>query len=255
MSNQTQPKDVAYALYIINKAGTLLYQRDFVSLPRLKDDDYIFLGSTFHSLHVLSSHGVSPIPIASSSSSSSSSTSSSTSGKLQTTRGGATSTSSATPVASSTAASSSLSSLLPSGVSSAFDLIPIEALPGITSIEARDFRLDCFQTLTGLKFLMSGSPSHSSLEAMCKQVCLLYTDYVLKNPFYKVDMPIRWYASLHSLHSPSSSLSLPSSYLLSLTLSLSCLVVSPLSLILCAATSSTSILTNTYPPGNEEVNK
>ena len=55
----------------------------------------------------------------------------------------------------------------------------------------QDFRLQCYQTLTGIKFLMTGAPHHNTMDKLLAQVYTLYTDYVLKNPFYELDMPIR----------------------------------------------------------------
>ena len=57
----------------------------------------------------------------------------------------------------------------------------------------QDFRLQCFQTLTGLKFLLIASPNFSAptLDKILQSVYLTYCDYVLKNPFYELEMPIR----------------------------------------------------------------
>jgi hypothetical protein len=38
-----------YSLYIINKAGGLIYQKDFYNIPKLPGNDYLRLLSTFHS--------------------------------------------------------------------------------------------------------------------------------------------------------------------------------------------------------------
>jgi hypothetical protein len=58
-------------------------------------------------------------------------------------------------------------------------------------VEADTFRLQCFQTPTGVKFLMLAEPRAAGLEALLRQVYCLYADYVLKNPFYEADMPIQ----------------------------------------------------------------
>jgi len=63
---------------------------------------------------------------------------------------------------------------------------------GIESMETNNFRLNCFQTLTGVKFLIiSDLRDSSNKDAILRKIYELYTDYVLKNPFYKLDMPIR----------------------------------------------------------------
>lgn len=54
------------------------------------------------------------------------------------------------------------------------------------------FDLHCFQTLTGTKFLLVVEPGTPEVEDFLKSTVYdLYTDYVLKNPFYEVEMPVR----------------------------------------------------------------
>lgn len=58
-----------------------------------------------------------------------------------------------------------------------------EALPrsqeGILSLEAKDFRLQCLQTLTGIKFLLLASVQYNSvlLEKMLNSIYAVYADY------------------------------------------------------------------------------
>lgn len=67
---------------------------------------------------------------------------------------------------------------------------------GIRTLEAENFRLDCFETLTKVKFvvisdLSLGHPSTvASKQDLLKKVYELYADYVMKNPFYTLNMPI-----------------------------------------------------------------
>ena len=43
-----------YSLYIVNSSGTLIYQRNLqTNLPKLDDNDYIRIGSTFHTLNAM----------------------------------------------------------------------------------------------------------------------------------------------------------------------------------------------------------
>ncbi|KAJ1490822.1 trafficking protein particle complex subunit 4 [Baffinella frigidus] len=70
-------------------------------------------------------------------------------------------------------------------------LTPVGAPAGIDTVEADSFRLQCFQTPTGMKFLMLAEPRVANLDALLRQMYSLYADYVLKNPFYEVDMPIQ----------------------------------------------------------------
>ncbi|PFH38791.1 sybindin family protein [Besnoitia besnoiti] len=64
---------------------------------------------------------------------------------------------------------------------------------GINRVEAENFRLQCLETLTGLKFVLVTelSLSPTAVEASLRRVYEAYSDYVLKNPFHDADMPIR----------------------------------------------------------------
>lgn len=63
---------------------------------------------------------------------------------------------------------------------------------GIEFMETNNFRLNCFQTLTGLKFiLLSDVRDNVNKDSILKKIYELYTDFALKNPFYKLEMPIR----------------------------------------------------------------
>ena len=64
---------------------------------------------------------------------------------------------------------------------------------GIECIETNNFRLNCFQTMTGVKFLIvSDLTVPANKDLLLKKIYELYTDYALKNPFYSLDMPIRF---------------------------------------------------------------
>ncbi|KAK5010019.1 hypothetical protein LTR28_012169 [Elasticomyces elasticus] len=62
---------------------------------------------------------------------------------------------------------------------------------GIESLSTSHFRLTCFQTPTGTKFLLFTSPEQPNAEAVCRRVYDMYADFVMKNPFYSLEMPIR----------------------------------------------------------------
>ncbi|CAO3697442.1 unnamed protein product [Rhizopus microsporus] len=50
-----------YSLYIINKAGGLVYQKDFSNqLEKLSSNEYLVLAGTFHGVHAITSK-ISPI--------------------------------------------------------------------------------------------------------------------------------------------------------------------------------------------------
>ncbi|KYN07231.1 PREDICTED: trafficking protein particle complex subunit 4 [Cyphomyrmex costatus] len=73
----------------------------------------------------------------------------------------------------------------------ASQLSPEPRSSGIEILEADTFRLYCYQTLTGIKFMIVAEPSQSGMEIFLKRVYDLYADYALKNPFYALEMPIR----------------------------------------------------------------
>lgn len=64
---------------------------------------------------------------------------------------------------------------------------------GIKILEAENFRLDCFETLTKVKFVVISDlslPGHVNKQDLLRKIYELYSDYVIKNPFYTLNMPI-----------------------------------------------------------------
>ncbi|OQO06249.1 hypothetical protein B0A48_08837 [Cryoendolithus antarcticus] len=62
---------------------------------------------------------------------------------------------------------------------------------GIESLESSHFRLTCFQTPTGVKFLLVTSPEQPNADVVVRRCYEIYGDYVVKNPFYSLEMPVR----------------------------------------------------------------
>ena len=52
-------------------------------------------------------------------------------------------------------------------------------------------KLHCFQSLTGVKFVVTATQGTTDLDLLLQNIYELYADYVLKNPFYEMEMPIR----------------------------------------------------------------
>lgn len=73
----------------------------------------------------------------------------------------------------------------------ASQLSPEPKSSGIEVLEADTFRLNCFQTLTGVKIMIVSDPQQTGVEILLKKIYELYADYALKNPFYSLEMPIR----------------------------------------------------------------
>nr|XP_017255933.1 PREDICTED: trafficking protein particle complex subunit 4-like [Daucus carota subsp. sativus] len=70
-------------------------------------------------------------------------------------------------------------------------LSPVAGCLGIELLEADTFELHCFQSLTGTKFFVVAEPGTQNMESLLKHIYKQYTDFVLKNPFYEMEMPIR----------------------------------------------------------------
>jgi hypothetical protein len=77
---------------------------------------------------------------------------------------------------------------------------PVPNSSGLEVLETDAFRLQCFQTHTGksfdnfnigTKFLLITEPRQPNVDTVLKRVYELYSDYVMKNPFYQLEMPIR----------------------------------------------------------------
>ncbi|KAH7123917.1 Sybindin-like family protein [Dendryphion nanum] len=138
---------VVFTLLIINKAGGLVYNREFhTGLNKLTSNDYLIMAGSFHGIHAITKQlcPASPVP---------------------------------------TNPTSNAAILAPS---------PFSGRPsGLEVFESSQFRMQCFQTLTGTKFLLFTEPQQPNIDSMIKKIYELYADFVMKNPFYTVEMPIR----------------------------------------------------------------
>jgi Sybindin-like family len=72
------------------------------------------------------------------------------------------------------------------------------AVDGIEEIRAAGFLLHCLQTVTGIKFVLTAATTpdnemawSNTLKDVLKEIYILYTECVLKDPFYELEMPIR----------------------------------------------------------------
>ncbi|KAK0937820.1 hypothetical protein LTR29_010605 [Friedmanniomyces endolithicus] len=162
-------KMVVFALLIINKAGGLIYTRTFApGLQKLDSNDYLILAGTFHGIHAIS-RSINPAPPPPPSPSTTANSSSSTTTSQPNTQ--------APPQPPSSTAGN-----------------PTRRRPhttGIESLESSHFRLTCFQSPTGVKFLLFTSPEQPNTDVVVRRCYEMYGDYVMKNPFYSLEMPIR----------------------------------------------------------------
>merc|ERR1711871_4475 len=72
----------------------------------------------------------------------------------------------------------------------AAQIAPVKS-KGIEKIETSDFTLQCFQTLTGVKFIVTSTPGTNDVSSYLQNLYEIYVDFVLKNPFHENEMPIR----------------------------------------------------------------
>lgn len=84
-----------------------------------------------------------------------------------------------------------LASMFHSLYAIASQLSPEPKSSGIELLETDTFRLHCFQTLTGIKFIVVTDLQQSGVDALLKRLYEIYADFALKNPFYSLEMPIR----------------------------------------------------------------
>ena len=98
------------------------------------------------------------------------------------------------PSAPTHAAHASIGAIVASATSNPMRIRP-DPPAGLEVLESETFRMQCFNTLTGTKFLIftelgpPGGPGN--IEGYLRKIYDLYADYVTKNPFYQLDMPIR----------------------------------------------------------------
>ncbi|KAK8126247.1 sybindin-like family protein [Apiospora kogelbergensis] len=141
------------ALLIINKAGGLIYNRTFgEGLNQLNSNDYLVLAGTFH-------------------------------GPPTTTPSSSISTKPA-------AASEAAAARAEAGKEGPLPSRP-EPPSGLEVMETENFRLQCFNTQTGTKFLLFTDTMQANVDVAMRKVYDLYADYVMKNPFYQLEMPVR----------------------------------------------------------------
>ena len=151
----------AYSLLILNKAGGLIYQNELSpGLSKLTANDYLVLAGTLHGVHAIGSRLTSSIHTGSSKSNTEEYNSSQNSIVLNTGKA----------------------------------VSPNSNRSGLQRIETDLFNLCIFQSVSGLKFIIITAPnsgSYDNIEELFRQLYIVYSDYVMKDPFYSLDMPIK----------------------------------------------------------------
>lgn len=186
---------LVYSLYILNKAGGLIYQNDVnPGLNKLTANDYLVLAGTLHGVHAITSRFTSlnqheldaqrNVPPG--------------------TTGEITSQTGPNPGTAPGSGTSGTSNANTNIISSGQAMNPNTNRTGLQSIETDHFNLYVFQTLTGVKFIMITSAVatkslgkhelNSQLQVtneIFKKIYISYSDYIMKDPFYSLDMPIK----------------------------------------------------------------
>ncbi|RYP07049.1 hypothetical protein DL764_002772 [Monosporascus ibericus] len=159
------------ALIIINKAGGLIYNRNFgEALNKLDTNDYLVLAGTFHGVHAITAR-LDPLR-----------------GRLEAQQ--QQQAAAQQQLAATTAAAPGQQG---GAGAAAATMVPSRAEPpsGLEVMETENFRLQCFNTLTGTKFLLFTDTMQANVDVVARRVYDLYADYVMKNPFYQLEMPVR----------------------------------------------------------------
>jgi len=151
-----------FALIVINKAGGLIYNKNFHDgLNKISTNDYLVLAGTFHGYI----HAPSPSPLA-----------------WKTTP--------CLPFSLSVHAITARLDPLKRGQQPQPGVRP-DPPSGLEVLETENFRMQCFNTLTGTKFLLFTDTTQTNVDVTIRKIYDLYADYVMKNPFYSLEMPIR----------------------------------------------------------------
>lgn len=153
IQHSEHPMMTIYSLFILNRSGGLIYQHDLSpGLNKLTSNEHLILAGTLHGVFAIASK-ITPTAV---------------------------------KVGAGTSASGASTLGAVNGNTS-----------GLRSIQTDKFSAFVFQSLTGLKFMLVTSPYNDLnndgmvAEGILKRIYALYSDYVMKNPFYELDMPIR----------------------------------------------------------------
>ncbi|AEY98142.1 FAFR459Wp [Eremothecium gossypii FDAG1] len=192
------------SLFIINKSGGLVYQRDFLpsTNTKMSSNEYLILAGTLHGVIAIASQ-LTPKALQISNQGSSST------GAAVGAAGEATVPSMpygspehtipyipglAPPVDNKAPGRAMGSYLAPDYFSESF---PSWNRSGLKSVVMDECSLFVYQSLTGVKFILLSTNQTTSnaaqhiAENLLRKIYCIYSDYVMKNPFYSADMLIR----------------------------------------------------------------
>eukprot|EP01016_Furgasonia_blochmanni_P051137 TRINITY_DN8002_c0_g1_i6.p1 TRINITY_DN8002_c0_g1~~TRINITY_DN8002_c0_g1_i6.p1 ORF type:complete len:212 (+),score=22.64 TRINITY_DN8002_c0_g1_i6:120-755(+) len=61
----------------------------------------------------------------------------------------------------------------------------------LETVATETLKVNCFETLTGLKFVLVTTPGYTDAKNVLRQLYEVYSDFVSKDPFYPFDQPIK----------------------------------------------------------------
>lgn len=204
-----------YSLYLISKSGSLLYQRDFKTagspITKQKSNDYLIIASNLHGIHAIASK----LTPAAARGSLSGNTGSKDPRNGTGTSGNSSSNNMGNTGTTTNSNSSQLAERADQRSSTASIPLEDESLgfgggsggrkntggginvhsnkTGLRCVNTEKFNMFVHQTVTGVKVIILTSTDLSEPQIAGFQTTIhrLYADYVMKNPFYSLDMPIR----------------------------------------------------------------
>ena len=76
-------------------------------------------------------------------------------------------------------------------ISRTHSVAPVRKSSGIELLETKTFDLHCFETKTGIKFMVASGKRAIGVERLLRRVYDVYADFAMKNPFYELEQPIQ----------------------------------------------------------------
>jgi hypothetical protein len=185
-----------YSLYLISKSGSLLYQRDFKSInspitPQ-NSNDYLIIASNLHGIHAIAAK-LTP-SVLKPDNNINTNTNNNSSNLVNSNNGN-------TIIKNVTSNTMVVNSDIDNNIvnnntnnnSSNKKINTNSNKTGLRFVSTEKFNMFIHQTVSGLKIILFTSKDtfEYQISEFQNTIYKIYSDYVLKNPFYNLDMPIR----------------------------------------------------------------
>lgn len=158
-----------YSILIINRNGGLIYSKLLVQHNNINTNDLLRIASTLHGINAIAQYSI----------------------KINTSSNDNINTGNQQVLTSST--DNIHNNNTTTVINSKYRITPIYSNGSIHTIEYDNIRIQCYESVTGIKFILccNSSISITICDKYLHSLYVLYCDYVLKNPFYDIDNPIR----------------------------------------------------------------